>query len=155
MRSYIGKKTIKSIGFVPTMGSLHKGHLSLIKRSLLENAYTLVSIFLNPTQFDSQKDLDTYPQDLVWDIKQLKRINVDAVFTPCYKDMYPDGYRYKVMEKSLSQILCGKMRKGHFEGVLTIVLKLLCMVQPDKAYFGEKDYQQLELIEGLTKAFFS
>lgn len=148
------KKTIKSIGFVPTMGSLHEGHLSLVKRSLLENTYTLVSLFLNPTQFDNQKDLDTYPQDLICDLKQLKKINVDAVFTPRYKDMYPDDYKYKVMENDLSQILCGKMRKGHFESVLTIVLKLLHIVQPDQAYFGEKDYQQLQLIEGLVKAFF-
>lgn len=144
----------KSLGFVPTMGGLHEGHLSLVRRSLLENTWTLVSVFLNPTQFDRPTDLENYPHNLSLDLKTLKDMQIDAIFTPSYQELYPDHYRYKVIENEISQTLCGAFRKGHFEGVLTVVLKLLNIVQANKAYFGEKDFQQLELVKGLVKAFF-
>ena len=148
------RQKIKDVGFVPTMGGLHEGHLSLIKKAKRENALTLVSIFLNPTQFDNQNDFKTYPKDLASDLNLLEKISVDAVFSPCDKDIYGDNFQYMVNENHLSHQLCGKSRKGHFKGVLTVVLKLFNIVQPDRAYFGEKDYQQLDLVKGLVKAFF-
>lgn len=149
------RKTIKSsVGFIPTMGALHAGHLSLIKQSLAENDNTIVSIFVNPTQFDNEKDLNHYPNLIESDLQQLQSLGVDCVLLPDFEHMYPDDYRYKVYENELSQQFCGAHREGHFDGVLTIVMKLFNIVQPNKAYFGEKDFQQLTLIQQMVHAFF-
>lgn len=144
----------KKIGFVPTMGALHKGHLSLIQRCAEENEISVVSIFVNPTQFNDPRDLEKYPRTFENDLKLLRDLNVDYLFYPDYSEVYTDNFKYKICENDLSQILCGKFRPGHFEGVLTVVMKLLNIVRPDKAYFGEKDYQQYLLIDGMCKAFF-
>lgn len=143
-----------SIGFVPTMGALHQGHLSLIERAKKGNQIVVVSIFINPTQFDNKDDLNNYPSSLKNDISILNKMNVDYLFTPSYSVLYPDNYVYKVEETSFSKELCGKSRDGHFNGVLTVVIKLLNIIQPDKAYFGEKDRQQFLLVKGMTDAFF-
>jgi pantoate--beta-alanine ligase len=143
-----------SLGLVPTMGALHTGHLSLVRRSQAENSGTVVSIFVNPTQFDQATDLEKYPHQFEHDIEMLEELGVEAVFTPDYQTLYPDDFHYRVSETELSRRLCGAHRPGHFEGVLTVVMKLLNIVRPDNAYFGEKDYQQLLLVRGMTRAFF-
>jgi len=143
-----------SLGFVPTMGALHKGHLSLVRRSISENDFTVVSIFLNPTQFDNTNDLHKYPNTIVSDRSKLKKEDVDALLCPDYDQMYPDNYTYKISETEFSKLLCGTHRPGHFDGVLTVVLKLINLVKPRHVYFGEKDYQQFKLISGMVKAFF-
>ena len=144
----------KTVGFVPTMGAFHQGHASLIERCLIENNISVVSIFVNPTQFNDPNDLRNYPRTLDSDLKLLEKMNVDYLFYPEYEEIYSDNYRYKIIETDFSKKLCGAFRPKHFEGVLTIVLKLFNIVKPHKAYFGEKDYQQLKLIEGMCKAFF-
>ena len=144
----------KSLGFVPTMGALHEGHLSLVKRSLLENKFTIVSIFLNRKQFENIEDFRSYPSSLNEDIQKLKELQVDAAFIPSEEDIYSDGYKYIMTETDLSTSLCGRFRKGHFDGVLTVVLKLFNIIKPSRVYFGEKDYQQLELVRGLVDALF-
>lgn len=151
---YRNSLTDKHIGFIPTMGALHLGHLSLVEQSLLSNQKTLVSIFVNPTQFDNKKDLNNYPNLLQEDLEKLKHVGVDCVFLPSFKDLYPDDYSFQVQEKQLSKKYCGAHRNGHFDGVLTVVMKLLNIVQPTKAYFGEKDYQQLHLIKRMVDTFF-
>ena len=146
------------VGFVPTMGALHSGHLSLIKKSLSENEITIVSIFVNKTQFNDQADLDNYPKTMEQDKILIESICNDSdnliLFTPTFAQMYPDNYTYKLTESERSLDLCGKDRPGHFDGVLTIVLKLFNLVKPSRAYFGEKDYQQLELIQNMVSALF-
>lgn len=144
----------KKIGFVPTMGGLHEGHLSLINRSKNENEITIVSVFLNPTQFNDKKDLETYPANLQDDIALLEKANADFLFAPSYAEMYPDEYKYKITENSFSKLLCGASRPGHFDGVLTVVMKLFNIVRPENAYFGEKDFQQYKLLKGMAEAFF-
>lgn len=144
----------KSLGFVPTLGALHDGHLSLIERSLKENEKTVVSIFLNPTQFDQTQDLKNYPIQMKKDRNLLQKKKVDYLFCPRFSEIYPEKYRFRVYETPFSQTLCGAYRKGHFEGVLTIVLKLLNILKPKRAYFGEKDYQQYLLIRDMAKSFF-
>lgn len=144
----------KKIGFVPTMGGLHAGHLSLINRAKNENEITIVSVFLNPTQFNDKKDLETYPANLKDDIALLEKADVDFLFAPDYTEMYPDDYKYKITENSFSKILCGATRPGHFDGVLTVVMKLFNLVRPTNAYFGEKDFQQYKLLKGMAEAFF-
>jgi pantoate--beta-alanine ligase len=141
-------------GFVPTMGALHEGHLSLIARSKSENARTVASIFVNPAQFDDAGDLARYPRTLDQDLAMLEAAGCDLAFLPAAREMYPDGYRYRVTENERSLELEGASRPGHFDGVLTVVLKLLLLVRPERAYFGEKDFQQLQLVEGMTEAFF-
>jgi pantoate--beta-alanine ligase len=143
-----------SIGFVPTMGNLHKGHESLLARAKAENQTTVLSIFINPAQFDDPNDLKNYPQTLQEDLKIAEKLGIDWVLIPKYEDLYADKYHYRVTETQFSHTLCGKYRPGHFEGVLTVVLKLLLLVKPTSAYFGEKDFQQLELIKGMVQAFF-
>ncbi len=143
-----------SVGFVPTMGALHDGHLSLVYASNMEVDTTITSIYVNPTQFNNTNDLDNYPDTLESDLTKLEAAGVAAVYLPDYTQMYPDDFSYEVNEKSFSNELCGEHRPGHFTGVLTVVMKLLNLVQPDKAFFGEKDYQQLELIRGMVEAFF-
>lgn len=142
------------VGFVPTMGALHQGHTSLVDRSLAENRHTVVSIFVNPAQFDAGHDLDAYPATPDDDLALLEKQGVDAVLMPGARDMYPDGYRYRVTEEKLSGRWCGVHRSGHFDGVLTVVMKLLQLVRPTRAYFGEKDFQQLLLVRGMVDAFF-
>jgi pantoate--beta-alanine ligase len=144
----------KTVGLVPTMGALHDGHLSLVKKSIAENGATIASIYVNPTQFNNQADLENYPSTFDEDCALLEKAGVDYLFTPDFQDIYPDNYRYRVNETELSGILCGATRPGHFEGVLTVVLKLLNIFTPDRAYFGEKDYQQYLLIKGMAAAFF-
>ncbi len=143
-----------SIGFVPSLGALHEGHISLIKKSLTDNDFTVVSLFLNPTQFNDKNDLKNYPNTFDKDLKILEELKVDYLLAPEPNSIYPDDYTYKVTESKLSNILCGATRPGHFTGVLTIVAKLLNIVNADKAYFGKKDYQQYLLIDNMAKALF-
>jgi pantoate--beta-alanine ligase len=143
-----------TLGFVPTMGALHQGHLSLVGRSMKENHRTVVSIYVNPTQFNNPQDFALYPSSIDEDLTLLEESGVDAVFTPTYETLYPDGYEVRVLETELSKDLCGASRPGHFEGVLTVVLKLLNIIGADKAYFGEKDYQQYLLIRKMAQALF-
>ncbi|HHH52248.1 MAG TPA: pantoate--beta-alanine ligase [Bacteroidetes bacterium] len=142
----------KRIGFVPTMGAIHEGHLSLIKKSNIENDITVVSIFVNKFQFNDPKDYENYPIEIESDITILEKNNVDYLFLPSTQTMYPKDFSYKIVENNLSNILCGKSRPGHFEGVLTIVAKLLNIIKPHSAYFGEKDYQQYLLIDNMVKS---
>jgi len=144
----------KSIGFVPTMGALHKGHISLIKRSVSENDVTVCSIFINHTQFNDANDLKNYPITLDSDLQMLQSAGCDYVFLPSREMIYPDDYKYKLTESELSRKFCGAHREGHFDGVLTVVLKLLNIIKCDNAYFGEKDWQQYYLIKGMVKALF-
>ena len=144
----------QSIGLVPTMGALHAGHLSLIKTCRSENSLTVASIFINPTQFDDTQDLGAYPRTFAEDCRLLEAEGTDVLFYPDYRDMYPDGFCYQIRETELSTRLCGATRPGHFNGVLTVVMKLLSLIAPDRSYFGEKDYQQFLLIQGMARAFF-
>jgi pantoate--beta-alanine ligase len=143
-----------TLGLVPTMGALHDGHLSLVRRSLAENDRTLVTIFVNPTQFDDASDLARYPRTLDTDLDTLRALGVPFVFIPRESDLYSDRYRYRVRETECSTVLEGRHRPGHFEGVLTVVLKLLNLAAADRAYFGEKDWQQLALVRGMAAAVF-
>jgi pantoate--beta-alanine ligase len=143
-----------TLGFVPTMGALHEGHLSLIRRSRAENDRTLVSIFVNPTQFTDPADFDQYPRTGDADLEALRVAGVEFVLAPGESVLYPDGYRYRVVETECSTIMEGVQRPGHFDGVLTVVLKLLQLAAADRAYFGEKDWQQLSLVRGMADAFF-
>lgn len=154
LNSYLKITNKNSLGFVPTMGALHQGHISLIEQSTQENKHTIVSIYVNPTQFDQVEDLEKYPDVLEKDIIKLQKANVDALFIPDYKDIYPDDFSYKINESRLSNDYCGAHRNGHFDGVLTVVMKLLNLINPHKAYFGEKDYQQFILIKNMVNAFF-
>lgn len=144
----------QSIGFVPTMGALHAGHEELLKKSRNENEISVLSIFVNPTQFNDPKDFEKYP--LTWDadLEMAKKNDVDVLFAPNKSLMYPDDYHFKLIENDFSLSLCGKDRPGHFDGVLSIVMKLFQIVEPTKSYFGEKDYQQFQLVKDMTKAFF-
>lgn len=142
------------VGFVPTMGCLHEGHASLLARSREECDHTVLSIFVNPAQFNDPKDLERYPRTLEADLALARELGVDAVLLPTPEMLYPEGYTYRVEETVLSTQLCGASRPGHFTGVLTVVMKLLNLVLPARAYFGEKDHQQLELIRGMAAAFF-
>lgn len=143
-----------AVGFVPTMGALHEGHLSLVSESTSSCDCTVVSIYVNPAQFNNPQDLETYPDTLQSDLEKLLTLDVDAVFLPQYADLYPDDFAYELDEKVFSHELCGADRPGHFKGVLTVVMKLLNLVKPDKAFFGEKDFQQLTLVRGMAEAFF-
>ena len=144
----------KIIGFVPTMGALHEGHLSLIKRARKECDFLIASIFINPTQFGAGEDYKHYPGNPAKDKKQLKKEGVDLLFLPNTNTMYPPGgasvYAY---ENNLSRVLCGKSRPGHFKGVCTILVKLFNIIKPDIAYFGQKDYQQALIVKKLVKDF--
>jgi len=141
-------------GFVPTMGALHKGHMSLVDRSRQDNNKTVVSIFLNPTQFNDPKDLSGYPKTIEKDTAMLKAAGVDALLLPDSEQVYPDNYHIKIIESEFSQMLCGASRPGHFNGVLTVVMKLLNIARAQFAYFGEKDYQQYLLIKAMVEALF-
>jgi len=144
----------RTIGFVPTMGALHAGHLALIERARAENDEVVVSIFVNPTQYDDPNDLANYPRPLEQDLRLASKAGAGIAFLPGYDDLYPDDYRYRVSEHRFSRELEGAFRDGHFDGVLTVVLRLLNIVRPDRAYFGEKDWQQLQLVRDMVRAFF-
>lgn len=141
----------RSVGFVPTMGALHAGHEALLARARAENERVLLSVFVNPAQFNDPADLARYPRTLEADLA-LARPYVDAVLAPAAEAFYPDGYRYRVTETVESLRGEGAHRPGHFDGVLTVVLKLFNVVQPTRAYFGEKDWQQLQLVRGMVDA---
>jgi len=142
-----------SIGFVPTMGALHQGHLSLLERSLADNQVTVISIFVNPTQFNNPEDLEKYPRTLDSDVEKIKSLNPDIiVFAPTVEDMYPEKtasqhFNFDGLENQME----GKFRAGHFDGVGTIVKRLLEIVGPQRAYFGEKDFQQLQIVRKLVE----
>lgn len=140
-----------SCGFVPTMGYLHEGHLELVRRSIEENLHTVVSIFVNPTQFGPHEDFSRYPRDEVRDLAQLSAAGVDAVYLPGATDMYPEGYQSYVEVERVTRALEGAARPGHFRGVTTVVLKLFNAVIPDRAYFGRKDAQQLRVIQRMVR----
>jgi pantoate--beta-alanine ligase len=143
-----------SLGFVPTMGNLHKGHSSLLKRSKAENDATIASLFINPTQFNNASDFANYPKTLENDLKLMEEVGVDFCILPREADIYPAGYRYRIQESPLAQTMEGLHRPGHFDGMLTIVMKLLQLTKPTRAYFGEKDYQQYLLVQGMCHDFF-
>ncbi|NCT57709.1 MAG: pantoate--beta-alanine ligase [Legionella sp.] len=142
-----------SLGLVTTMGNLHAGHLSLVKQSQQDNDKTAVTLFVNPTQFNHPDDFTHYPRTIDADIAYLEQAGVDYCLIPSPEHMYADNYRYQLEEKHESLIMEGKHRPGHFTGVLTIVMKLFNLIKPTRAYFGEKDYQQLSLIQGMVDAF--
>ena len=145
------KKEGKSVGFVPTMGYLHEGHKSLIDAARRENDKVVVSIFVNPMQFGPAEDLDSYPRDLNRDAKLCEDAGVDIIFHPEPEEMYADGFCSYVDMNGLTTELCGKTRPIHFRGVQTVVLKLFHIVTPDRAYFGQKDAQQLAVIKRMVK----
>ena len=142
------------IGFVPTMGALHLGHTRLLEKSVADNDLTFLSIFVNPTQFNDSTDFNKYPKTWPQDIEIAAAAKVDVIFAPRPAEIYADKYRYKISENEFSMQLCGAHRLGHFDGVLTVVLKLLMLSQSTRAYFGEKDFQQLQLIRGMVSSFF-
>lgn len=141
----------RPLGLVPTMGYLHQGHLALVRRARSENAALAVSIFVNPTQFGPSEDLPTYPRDMDRDLALLKKEGADLVFAPSVGEMYPQGMDTWVEVQGLSQRLEGEYRTGHFRGVATVVAKLLNIVRPDRAYFGQKDGQQTAVVKRLVK----
>ena len=145
-------KTGASLGFIPTMGALHKGHISLINRAKLENDFIVVSIFVNPTQFDKKQDLLKYPRTLKKDLALLESVDCDFVFVPTVQEIYNDNIAVSQFDfDGLEFEMEGKHRSGHFNGVGTIVKKLFEIVEPTKAYFGEKDFQQLQIIKKLVQ----
>lgn len=146
--------TALRVGFVPTMGNLHPGHLSLCRQSQQENDLTIASIFVNPTQFNQQTDYLLYPKTLDADLKMLEEIGVDYCLLPTADQLYPDEYQYRIDEHDFSKQLEGQFRPGHYTGVLTVVMKLFQLVKPHHAYFGEKDFQQYQLIKNMAQAFF-
>lgn len=139
------------LGFVPTMGALHEGHASLVRRSAAENARTLVSIFVNPTQFGPNEDLAKYPRTLEADLKLCEQAGASAVFTPNNEMMYPPGFCSWVTVEGLGDRLCGASRPGHFKGVTTVVSKLFHIVEPTRAYFGQKDAQQALILRRMVR----
>jgi len=141
----------KSIGFVPTMGFLHEGHISLMRRARAENDLVVVSLFVNPTQFGPGEDLERYPRDPDGDAHACAEAGVDVLYTPDTATIYPPGFQTYVDVEKVSRPLCGASRPGHFRGVATVVLKLFSIVQPSAAYFGRKDYQQLQVITAMAR----
>ena len=139
------------IGLIPTMGSIHNGHLSLVENSMKENFFSITSIFINPTQFNDLKDFKKYPQNKKQDIEKLNTVKCDAVFFPQIEELYPEGIKRKKTISKYRDILCDKFRPGHFDGVTTVVKSLFDIVTPDAVFFGEKDFQQLKIIKELIK----
>lgn len=139
-----------SVGLVPTMGYFHEGHLTLMKEARAENNRVVVSLFVNPTQFGPNEDLDRYPRDHVKDRQLAEGAGVDLIFAPAAEEMYPKGYQTWVEVTGITQGLCGNSRPGHFRGVTTVVTKLMLLIGPDRAYFGEKDAQQLRVIRRMV-----
>jgi len=141
----------KRIGFVPTMGALHEGHLSLMRKARKENDCVVVSIFVNPVQFGPKEDFKKYPRDFKYDAALCKRMGVDLIFFPAAESVYPKNYKTYVNVEDLNNSLCGKFRPGHFKGVATVVAKLFNIVSPDVAYFGKKDAQQCAIIKKMVQ----
>lgn len=150
---YEAKTTHKSIGFVPTMGYLHEGHMSLVKQAREENDFVVMSIFVNPAQFGPNEDLDKYPRDLKRDTKMAKEAGVDLLFFPQVNEMYPQDGGITIRAGAQASVLCGASRPGHFDGVLKVVTKLFHLVEPTRVYFGQKDAQQLAIIETLVRDY--
>ncbi len=153
LRAWTGEQAHSPLGFVPTMGALHEGHLSLIRQARRECPTVVASIYVNPTQFGESADLESYRRTWQTDRKQLQSLSVDAVFLPSDEEIYPDGFSTAVKPGSVARRWEEEYRPGHFEGVCTVVLKLLDIVQPQVAYFGEKDYQQLQVIRAMVRDF--
>lgn len=145
------RKEGKEIGLVPTMGALHEGHASLIKRSVKENGVTVVSVFLNPTQFNDKGDLERYPRNLKADCKLVEECGADYVFAPSVEEMYPIQDMRQFEFPPVSTVMEGAKRPGHFNGVCQVVSRLFYIVRPDRAYFGEKDWQQIAVVKQLVK----
>ncbi len=143
-------KNRNPIGFVPTMGALHDGHLTLMRTAISENARIVASIFVNPTQFNDPSDLEKYPRDMDTDLRLLEEVDVDYVFAPSVEEMYPAPIETVVDVPALSSQLIGKLRPGHFQGMASVVVKLLNIIGADRAYFGEKDYQQLAIVRKMV-----
>lgn len=141
----------KTIGFVPTMGYLHEGHLSLVRIARRKSQFVVVSIFVNPTQFSPSEDLAKYPRDMKRDAALLRKENVDLIFYPSVDEIYPPNYKTYVYVKELNRLMCGASRPHHFQGVTTIVLNLFTIIKPDIAVFGAKDYQQGVIIKRMTR----
>ena len=144
----------RGIGFVPTMGALHRGHASLVERCRAENEVVVASIFVNPSQFNDPKDLERYPRTLENDLALLENLGADEVIVPNAPELYPNGYCLRVEPVGDAPVMEAALRPGHMQGVMTVVLKLLGMVRPDRAYFGEKDYQQLTVVTDMVREFF-
>ena len=144
-----------NIGFVPTMGSLHKGHISLIRKSLIQCNKTIVSIFVNPTQFNNKNDYVKYPRNIKSDLKILKKLKVNFIFIPIKKQIYNSKNSIKIQLLKKDKILCAKYRKGHFEGVIDVMTRLTKIVKPSKIYMGEKDFQQLILVKRFIEKIFN
>ncbi|AZB43310.1 pantoate--beta-alanine ligase [Bacillus sp. FJAT-42376] len=144
----------RSLGFVPTMGYLHEGHLELMRRARKENEKVAVSIFVNPTQFGPNEDFESYPRDIERDLKLAEEAGADLVFTPEPDEMYGHAPYVTLKAAARTDVLCGKSRPGHFDGVVTVLTKLFHIIQPDRAYFGQKDAQQVAVIRGLVDEFF-
>jgi pantoate--beta-alanine ligase len=145
------RNSCKKIGFVPTMGALHEGHLSLVRKAREENEVVVVSIFVNPIQFGPNEDYNRYPRTFESDCEKLKKESVDYLFFPSVKEMYPTDFETYVTLRKLPNHLCGLSRPGHFDGVATVVTKLFNIVKPHKSYFGQKDYQQAKIIERMVR----
>ena len=141
----------RTLGLVPTMGFLHEGHLSLVRKCRSQNEITAVSIFVNPIQFGPGEDLEAYPRDMERDLALLESAGVDMVFSPSPGEMYPENFSVHVEEDDLSRVLCGASRPGHFRGVCTVVAKLFNIMRPGKSYFGQKDYQQVQVIKRMVR----
>jgi|688.fasta_scaffold348093_2 pantoate--beta-alanine ligase len=151
---FLEENKTKSIGFVPTMGALHDGHLSLLNKAKAENNLVICSIFINPTQFNDQSDFQKYPRSLESDLKMLEKAETDAVFCPEVAEIYPDSVSTKIeFETPMMNILEGKFRPGHFLGVATVVKRLFEIVRPARAYFGKKDYQQVKIIQQMVSFY--
>jgi pantoate--beta-alanine ligase len=149
--SELKDNNLRSVGFIPTMGCLHKGHISLVETARKENDIVVVSIFVNPTQFGPTEDYDKYPRTVEKDLEMCSGAGADIVFIPELDQIYPEQLLTKINVEHLSEVLCGQTRSNHFEGVCTIVAKLFNIITPDRAYFGEKDYQQLIVIKKMVK----
>lgn len=146
------RKSARTIGFVPTMGALHQGHLSLIRESKKQTDFTIASIFVNPTQFNNKSDFDNYPITLDTDCEMLESLSTDALFLPSVNEMYPEPDTRIFELGGIDLVMEGKFRPGHFNGVAQIVSKLFDFVQPDKSFFGQKDFQQLAIIRYMTQS---
>ncbi|MDP9055137.1 MAG: pantoate--beta-alanine ligase [Acidobacteriota bacterium] len=141
-------------GLVPTMGALHAGHASLVERCRRENEIVVVTIFVNPSQFNDPRDLERYPRTVEEDLLLLKEMGADEVILPGDRDLYPDGYCFRIENDESARLMEGARRPGHLQGVMTVVLKLLNIARADRAYFGEKDFQQLRLVTEMARDFF-
>lgn len=146
------RKNGKSVGLVPTMGALHEGHASLVKKSVKDNDVTVVSVFVNPTQFNDPKDLSSYPRDIEADCKLLEEVGADYVFTPSVEEMYPTPDTRHFEFPPISTVMEGAHRPGHFNGVCQVVSRLFYITRPDKAYFGEKDWQQIAVVKAMVRS---